>query len=305
MKNVLIFGVNGYLGGLAAEVLDQNNYRVDGVGTTDQIDDALVDHVFQYFKIPENGNEYNIDLETYDIIMFCISLDHNKSEENYRTTIDINCGILSRLIQLCRALPSPPRLIYLSTQQVYEKQDFENNIVKPNNIYGVTHFLCERLLELYPRSDVIRPSNVYGPPKTQRANVDWTLIPSLIKSALTQNKMTLRNDGSALRNFIFSKDYQSIILELFSGENSNHRIHDFIGCQTASIGYVKSQLSTIMLENERQVTVQLPDDYDPSTESIVTNLDRKNFLKLQKKIWIGSTNITDGIKATYSHYEDI
>ena len=41
MKNILIFGVNGYLGGLAASALYLDGWQVDGVGTTKKVDEKL------------------------------------------------------------------------------------------------------------------------------------------------------------------------------------------------------------------------------------------------------------------------
>lgn len=303
MRKVLIFGINGYLGGLAASALGTKGYCVDGVGTTEVMDEGLRGQIHKYFKFTKNICDLNVNFQQYDVILFFISLDHNKSEDNYRTTIDINCGILSELVQLARKQSNPPTLVYLSTQQVYRNQNFEENIVRPKNIYGLTHYLCEQILTLYPKVHIIRPANVYGPPKTERANIGWTLIASLCQKIALENKMIVKNDGSAIRNFLFSEDYQDMLLSLVSDTEIKFGIHDFIGSQTTSVGYVKHCVEVIQKERNKNIQVILPEDYQRSTENITKDYSYEIGPSDSRKIWVGRTSLKTGITKTLLHYE--
>ena len=70
MKNILIFGVNGYLGGLAASALYLDGWQVDGVGTTKKVDEKLLNSVENYFQIKSRISETNITLSDYSHIYF-------------------------------------------------------------------------------------------------------------------------------------------------------------------------------------------------------------------------------------------
>ena len=51
MKKVLIFGINGYLGGLSAAGLYREGWEVDGLGTTENVDKNLINIVKNYIQI--------------------------------------------------------------------------------------------------------------------------------------------------------------------------------------------------------------------------------------------------------------
>ena len=305
MKNFLIFGVNGYLGGLAASALYLDGWKVDGVGTTKKVDEKLLKSVENYFQIKSRISETNITLSDYSHILFCISLDHNKSEKDYRHTLDINCGILGDIIQASKFNSKFTKILYLSTMQVYKDQNFDSNIIDPINIYGYTHLACENLLKLYGNATILRLSNVYGPQQTNRANIGWTLIADLCKSISKDNKIEIRNDGTAIRNFLFSEDFQNILVNLIPNSNKRYIVYDLIGKTTSTVGNIKRILQNIAYDKGKDISVKVPKNYVICSEKQTKNYNPNLKRDSQKLFLVGNTELLDGLKKTIDYYEEV
>ncbi len=303
MKKVLIFGINGYLGGLSAAVLYREGWQIDGIGTTKNIDKNLYNIVKNYTQIKTRVAEIGLILPNYNYIIFCISLDHNKSEIDFRHTIDINCGILADIIQASKLKSPSTRILYLSTMQVYKDQNFECNITNPKNIYGYTHLACEQLLKLYGNATILRLSNVYGPPQTKRANIEWTLIANLCKSIAKNNSMEIRNDGTAVRNFLFSEDFQYLLANIINNSDHGYVSYDLIGKNTYTVGRIKCILHSIANTNGKKISIKVPENYDVSSEKqqIINHLSLEK--DNQKGFLVGNTELLEGLIKTIKHYE--
>ena len=305
MKKILIFGVNGYLGGLSAAALYFDGWQVDGVGTTKQVDKNLLNLVENYFQIKSRISEINVTLSEYSHILFCISLDHNKSEIDYRYTIDINCGILGDIIQVTKLKSKSTKILYLSTMQVYKDQKFDSDITDPINIYGYTHLACEGLLKLYGNATILRLSNVYGPQQTYRANIGWTLIADLCKSIAKDNKIEIRNDGTAVRNFLFSEDFQKLLVNLISNSNQKYMVYDVIGKTTSTVGSIKRILQNIAYDKGKDISVKVPKNYVTSSEEQLINF-KPNLNKYGQKVFlVGKTELFNGLRKTIEYYEEV
>lgn len=304
MKRVLILGINGYIGGLSAEALSHLGFIVDGVGTVPFVDPKL-GFVDKYFQIQEYLTDLAFKIEEYDEVIFCISLDHNKTELNYRKSIDVNCGILSELLQVCLKSNRKPRITYLSTMQVYSHQNCFSGQIDLTNMYGFTHYACEKLLSLYPNSLILRLANVYGPPITERANIDWTLIASICKGLAKTGIIELRNNGTATRNFLFVKDYQDMLSKVIGSKTQNYEIIDFIGNSNASVGKVKKLLEELARVNKIDAKIIIPEDYILESEAILEAIDTKDLGKTGVRSLIGEHELKTGLTETINYYRGI
>ncbi len=304
MKKVLIFGVNGYLGGLSAVALFRDNWQVHGIGTKKHVDKNLSNIVKKYFQIKSRIAKIDLNLNNYSHILFCISLDHHESEKDYRHTLDINCGILGDIIQASKFKSQSTKIIYLSTMQVYKDQKFESNITDPINIYGYTHLACENLLKLYGNTTILRLSNVYGPPQTIRANVGWTLIADLCKSIAKHNNMIIKSDGTAVRNFLFSEDFQNLLVNLVSNKGKEYMVYDVIGRTTSSVGSIKRILEIIANDNGKNISVKLPKNYVTDSEKYATHFKSSLKENSKKLVLVGETELFEGLRKTIKYYEE-
>lgn len=106
------------------------------------------------------------------------------------------------------------RIIYLSTIDVYKKTDkkIEEGFSKePETYYGAAKLAAENFLRVYSLKKnvpvtILRLSQVYGP-----GDNSPKFIPSIISSAIKENKIVLHGDGKAYRDFINIKDAIEVI----------------------------------------------------------------------------------------------
>lgn len=302
MKKVLVAGVNGYLGGIIANHLYANGFCVDGIGTTKFEDQRLSLVVNNYFQLQNDFATTNLDLKEYSDIVYCISLDHNKTEENYSHSIEVNVGLLASLLNEIRDQDVKPRITYLSTMQVYRDQDYRKSFVEPYNLYGCTHVFCEHILKLYTNSSILRLANVYGPPKTERANIEWTLIPSLCKSVVKNQTIEIKNNGLATRNFLFSRDLQSIVVDQIETSQFGYREKNIVGKSTTSVGYIKKLIESIGKQRYGNITSNVPEGYHYESETQITDIENKDKDNEIENL-IGKTTLEEGILETLKYFE--
>ena len=232
MKKVLITGANGYLGSHISKLLSQNGFEIY----------ALI-----YEKIEPKNNWYSnihkiiegdladeslyTELEKYDFnsIIHLASLDHHQSE----TTIDklqkINVEPCWKLLDIFTK-KNLKNFIYFSTQQVIGKTSetiiSETTSAKPNNKYGLTHLLCENIVNFYntkteTNSINLRLSNGYGEPIFQSNNC-WSLVVNdLCKAAYKTKKIILNSDGTPQKDFINVTDIASAVEFILNKNMSN------------------------------------------------------------------------------------
>jgi UDP-glucuronate 4-epimerase len=112
-----------------------------------------------------------------------------------------------------RALPEDkrPKLVFASSAAVYGSHDSpvsesDQNLLRPESIYGASKCMMERAAETYSRlygvrSLGLRLFNIYGP--FERPD---TLISDAITSLLTGQPMELYDDGSCARDYMYIDD---------------------------------------------------------------------------------------------------
>jgi len=91
---------------------------------------------------------------------------------------DIDVGVRANLdttralLDACRALPQPPRLVFSSSLAVYggDMPDViaDNTLPMPQNSYGTQKFICEQLIADYTRKDYLDGRSVRLPTVTVR-----------------------------------------------------------------------------------------------------------------------------------------
>ena len=122
------------------------------------------------------------------------------------------------------------RFIYFSTIHVYgklpKKMVTEDQPTSPLNAYGLTHLLSENICNYYNKiTDTkcinIRLSNSYGSPIFKENNCWWLVINDLCKTAIENNEIKLKSDGSSQRDFIHGDDVARAIEVLLNTDISN------------------------------------------------------------------------------------
>lgn len=188
-----------------------------------------------------------------DVIVYTISLNHFKSEENLINSIGNNYEPFQNLVKNLVEKKIRTKLIYFSTMQVYGRnykkklitEKYPKNI---QNIYALTHSMCEDLLQAYEKNlnyFVLRLSNSFGMPKISGLNCWWPVLNNLCKSAKENEKIIINSDGSPLRDFI-SLDDISNFLKILINKSITEKIINLCSAKTLSI----KELAMLIRKNQ-------------------------------------------------------
>jgi UDP-glucose 4-epimerase len=232
LNKVLITGACGYLGARISMHLAKEGYKVT---TFDSIDPSsysqwvsLMDEVV-VGDIRDESTISDLADKNFDVVVHLISLDHHKSNfsPNFVSSINIMpiWNLLDKFTQ-----NGLDRFIYFSTIHVYgklpKKMVTEDQPTSPLNAYGLTHLLSENICNYYNKiTDTkcinIRLSNSYGSPIFKENNCWWLVINDLCKTAIENNEIKLKSDGSPQRDFIHGDDVARAIEVLLNTDISN------------------------------------------------------------------------------------
>lgn len=135
-----------------------------------------------------------------------------------------------RLIEACRK-NAVRRVLFFSSAGVYgvpaqERVD-ETHATNPISTYGAAKLACEKYVQvarhLHGLEYVIaRPSSIYGP--GQDPNRRLGVINIFVNKALRGQPVTLRGDGSSLRDYLFISDAASAIAQMTLADEAANRV---------------------------------------------------------------------------------
>jgi UDP-glucose 4-epimerase len=110
------------------------------------------------------------------------------------------------------------RFIYFSTFHVYGTSDGivnELSALNPKNDYASTHLFAEYYVKQFGLLNelnytIFRLSNSYGAPLFRDTNKWYLILNDLVKSAYENNKIVIKSNGKAFRDFIWVQDVVTI-----------------------------------------------------------------------------------------------
>jgi len=273
LNKVLITGACGYLGARLCKHLAKEGYRVTAFDSYDPsahtqwmslMDEVVVGDIRDESMISDLADR------NFDVVVHLISLDHFKSEENPNFVSSINVlptwNLLDKLTQ-----NGLDKFIYFSTIHVYGKLPREtiNEDYPPNplNAYGLTHLLSENICNYYNnQTDTecinIRLSNSYGSPVFNENNCWWLVINDLCKTAIENNEIRLKSDGSPQRDFIHGDDVAGAIEVLIkSKKNNGNNIFHIASGETLTILELAYKVKTVFAQRyKKNIKIILPDN---------------------------------------------
>jgi dTDP-4-dehydro-6-deoxy-alpha-D-gulose 4-ketoreductase len=223
-KKILITGANGFLGSHFLEELNLISKCV--VGTS--------------LNASKNDNIINLDLsnksellklcDKYDFntLIHCAAIDGNAEFKNTNLVrvMDENMILASNVLAASRET-GIENVVLISSAEVYssaspspilEEFDYRNNFNHIGNGYVLAKIFSEMLAQLYSKQYGMniflpRPTNIYGPRDNFSEGVS-KVIPSMIRSALSNAEINVWGDGSQIRDFIYVKNLVHIIMNM-------------------------------------------------------------------------------------------
>ena len=285
MKKVLVTGACGYLGARLSKYLAEKGHKITAFDSYDPSSHgewkSLMDEVI-VGDIRDEAVISNLSDKNFDIAIQLISLDHYKSENNPNFVSTINVmptwNLLDNLTK-----NGLEKFIYFSTIHVYgdipKINITEGHYPNPLNAYGLTHLLSENICNYFNnKTDTecinVRLSNSYGSPVFKENNCWWLVINNICRSAIEENKIILKSDGSPQRDFIHGDDVARVIDALLNKNvNNDYNIFHIASGITLTILELSHMVKTILKkEYNKEIDIIFPDN------SISEHLDNSKII---------------------------
>jgi len=191
------------------------------------------------------------------------------------------------------------KFIYLSTFHVYGASSgviSEDSPLNPKNDYASTHLFAEYYLKQFYYthkfpSIIFRLTNSYGSPKFKNSTKWYLALNDLVKSAYIENKITLKSNGKAKRDFIWMGDVCCVVEDSF--DFKPNIVLNLSSNQTYSIYYLAKLVKSVYQKRyKRDIEIKLNHNDKTSLEDLV--VDNRRLKEL--------TNIEFSNKLEYEIY---
>lgn len=184
---------------------------------------------------------------------------------------------------LCQALArhGVGQLVYFSTFHVYGKSGGvikESTSVSPINDYGLTHYFAEKYIEKHHRQSglnyvILRLSNSYGCPTFKDSDKWYLALNDLCHQAFQQQRIQLKSNGLATRDFIWMGDVVTVVSRLLQLSQPLNDTFNLSAGISYSLNQMVDRVQSAYLQEfgeEVQVTVNELDK-TPRTKLFVSN----------------------------------
>lgn len=316
MKNrsILIFGASGYIGSSAALFFKQKGFDVIAVFRKEPKDFSLLTGVKGIVADVNDDSILNIINEiNVDYVLYTISLDNINSENSDLRILNETSVFSAWKIANIFSKKNIKKFIYISTFHSIGEcglKNIDENIKKrPKTFYGLTHSLVEEIISYYNKGEVkfvnIRLSNGYGSPSIPNNNCWNLVVNNLVKSAIEKNKIILKSNGLAQRDFIHVNDINIAISTLLNSELKEDLFNVCSG-KTYSLLEVAHLVKKVFQQKfNNQIKVYYSENIEsinaPETK-IEFQLENNTLLKYGFSLGI---SLEDGIIELFNHLECI
>jgi len=288
LKNILIIGGLGYLGGRMAKYFSDNGYRV--LITTRRPDEDFPKNIplnTSVIQVDYTSNgELNEAMKGIDTLIHLAGPDAHTISIDPETITRKHVELTGRLVRAA-GVNSVKKFIYFSTIHVYGKnlQDTVTEETRPIPVhpFSEVHLEAESIIGSQTKkvvSVIVRCSNSFGAPYFENEKCWKLVVNDLCKSAFQNGKLIINSSGLDYRDFIAVEDVVRAIHHLLelNNEREMHDIYNLGSSHTVRI---------IDIAKKIQKTLKDEFDYDcpietrhSSTES--TKVD--SFILSTKKI---------------------
>ena len=217
MKNILITGGLGYIGGRIASYISETNPDTNIVLTTRK-ENVNLPKWTKPFKVSQmnvlDENSINKCVQGIDIIIHLAAINEIDSMKEPELALKINTKGTYELLKNARK-HNVNNFIYFSTYHVYgdtpESIITEKIATRPLHPYAITHRAAEDFVNFFKyyykmNTLILRLSNGYGYPMSSEIN-RWTLVfNDLCRQAVTSARIVLKSSGKKYRDFITLHD---------------------------------------------------------------------------------------------------
>ena len=148
-------------------------------------------------------------------------------------------------------------------------------------------------------------SNSYGSPVFKENNCWWLVINDLCRSAIEENQIRLKSDGSPQRDFIHGDDVASVIDLFVNGKknNENNIFHISSGRTFTILELAHKVRSVYNQEYNNEIEIILPDNSISEYQDISNNIERYRISnnRINEIGYLQKVNLESGIKEIFEY----
>ncbi len=202
---VMLIGVGGYLGG---EIFVELMAAGHDVWTVSRRAAGGAELPAGHHVVHDMRQPLTLDQQDFDLVIHAAGANDVQSRDP-SAALDMTV-LTARHAAEFASRQRRPRLLYLSTFQVYGRDEGpvdESVACQPRNDYASTHLFAEQWIEQFGRTHGlswihVRPANIAGVPR--RGGMQrWTLAPGCFcQDALRERRIVVRSTGRQYRDFL-------------------------------------------------------------------------------------------------------
>ena len=261
LKNILITGGLGYLGGRMAKYFTDKGYFVRI--TTRKSPESYPNNIPKLSEVVtidySNPSELSHAMLGIDIVIHLAGPDAHTKSNNPESIIRKHVELTGRLVNAAE-LNDVKKIIYFSTIHVYGK-NLKGTIAEATRPFPVHHFAkahleAESIIESQTKkvvSVIVRCSNSFGAPYFENEKCWKLLVNDLCRSAFQNGKLIINSSGQDYRNFIAVEDIVRAIHHLLELNNEKER---------QNIYNLGSSNTVRIIDMARRIQKELIDGFD-------------------------------------------
>lgn len=327
-KNVLITGVTGLLGShLAEEILNTRKLDVNLIGLIRdriptsylwtlgdrvQLMKVVYGDVRDFELVKRTINEYEIDLVFHLAAQPIVGL----AKQNPLNALDVNIMGTVNVLEAVRQLGSDTKIILASSDKAYgylecsEKSKStpytEATPLQGEYPYDVSKSCADLLAQSYAKTygtyiNITRCGNLYGPGDHNFNRI----IPDTIWSYLHSKPITIRSDGTFVRDYLYVKDavdaYLTIASAMMKKKTDKGEAFNISTSNHLTVSEVVLAIQDIMKPPPKAAITKILNQ--ASKEIPYQTLDATH---IQEKLgWTPKTTLEENLKGTIAWYTSL
>jgi nucleoside-diphosphate-sugar epimerase len=240
-KTILVTGGRGYIGSMLVNKLSSVDCKIilvdrTGKGWVPLNSVATITSIG--IDVSINGSWKGV-LGGVDIVFHLAGQEYNRVSFNWRADLENNFLSVALLLESCRSLSVPPRVIFSSSANVTGGGFSPTEAIiseDPLSLWSVHKLMAEKYLRVHALnrqvpSVILRIANVYGPTANISTNEN-VILNKVIVSALKGNALTLFDNKNLTRDFIHVEDLCNALCSAGIDDNDllKQGLSFFVGC---------------------------------------------------------------------------